>query len=75
MSPLVSTSNLSVPSTTVGFTDPSDDLFSFDDQILDSTGQATAGDTLTLTSVTFIMQPAPEPASIALLATGALGPL
>jgi hypothetical protein len=73
INPLSATSNLSTPSTTIDFTDASDASFSFDNQILDSTGSGTPGDTLTLNNVTFIFQPAPEPASIALFATGLLG--
>lgn len=72
VSPASATSNLSTPSTTVNFTNTLSS-FSFDDQILDSTGSGTPGDTLTLTNVALLFQPAPEPASIALFATGLMG--
>jgi hypothetical protein len=72
VSPSSATSNLSIPSTTVNFTNTLSS-FSFDDQLLDSTGSGTPGDTLTLTNVALLFQPAPEPASIALFATGLVG--
>jgi hypothetical protein len=72
VSPSSATSNLSTPSTTVNFTNTLSS-FSFDDQILDSTGSGTPGDTLTLTNVALLFQPAPEPASIAMFATGLVG--
>jgi hypothetical protein len=72
VTPATVTSNLSTTSTTVGFTNTLGS-FTFDDQFLDSTGSGTPGDTLTLTNVALLLQPAPEPASIALFATGLMG--
>jgi hypothetical protein len=72
VSPLSATSNLATPSTTVNFNNTLGS-FSFDDEMLDSTGSGTPGDTLALDNVTLIFQPAPEPASIALLASGLMG--
>ena len=73
VTPGSATSNLSTPSTTIDFTDPSNATFSFSDELRDNTSNANPGDTLTLNNATFIFQPAPEPASIALLATGLMG--
>jgi hypothetical protein len=72
VSPASAESNLATPSTMVSFSNTLSS-FSFDDQLLDSTGSGTPGDTLTLTNVALLLQPAPEPASIGLLATGFLG--
>jgi hypothetical protein len=72
VSPLSAKSNLATPSTTVSF-DSTLSSFTFDDQMLDSTGSGKPGDTLSLNNVTLIFQPAPEPASIALFATGLVG--
>jgi hypothetical protein len=66
------TSDLSTPSTVVNFANTTSS-FSFSDELRNNISGATPGDTLSLNNVTFIFQPAPEPASVALLATGVMG--
>jgi hypothetical protein len=66
------TSNLGTTPTTVSFTNTTSAL-SFSDVLADNASSGKAGDTLILTNVKLFLNPAPEPASIALFATGLLG--
>lgn len=68
------TSNLNTPTTAATFSlVSSGSSFSFTDTLSDNSFNATQADTLVLSNVKLLFNPAPEPATIALFATGMAG--